>query len=133
MLAKSKLNGIEALISKALIHWNISNAKFVLINHMLKEYEEMKERNQKFKDLIEFIEDYSLFVKQCYRIVWSIESKNLKVARRKNGRLMLLSKCAVGNSKKSNFIKTQEASGLLSSLGIKIPLNKTPLSGSLLF
>ena len=36
---------------------------------MLKEYEEMKERNQKFKDLIEFIEDYSLFVKQCYRIV----------------------------------------------------------------
>ena len=133
MLAKSKLNGIEVLISKALIHWNISHAKFVLINHMLKEYEEMKERNQKFKDLIEFIEDYSLFVKQCYRIVWSIESKNLKVARRKNGRLMLLSKCAVCNSKKSNFIKTQEASGLLSSLGIKIPLNKTPLSGSLLF
>ena len=133
MLAKSKLNGIEVLISKALIHWNISHAKFVLINHMLKEYEEMKERNQKFKDLIEFIEDYSLFVKQCYRIVWSIESKNLKVAMRKNGRLMLLSKCAVCNSKKSNFIKTQEASGLLSSLGIKIPLNKTPLSGSLLF
>ena len=46
---------------------------------------------------------------------------------------MLLSKCAVCDSKKAKFIKKQEASGLLSSLGIKIPLNKTPLSGSLLF
>ena len=32
---------------------------------------------------------------------------------------MLLSKCAVYDSKKSNFIKEKEASGLLSSLGIK--------------
>ena len=55
LLAKSKLNIIEVLISKALIDLNISHDKFVLINNMLKEYEEMKERNQKFKDLIEFI------------------------------------------------------------------------------
>ena len=34
---------------------------------------------------------------------------------------MLLSKCAVYDSKKSRFIKEQEASGLLSSLGIKTP------------
>ena len=32
---------------------------------------------------------------------------------------MLLSKCAVCDSKKSRFIKEQEVSGLLSSLGIK--------------
>ena len=49
------------------------------------------------------------------------ENKNPKVARTKNGRIRLLSKCAVCDSKKSKFIKQQEASGLLSSLGIKIP------------
>ena len=37
---------------------------------------------------------------------------------------MLLSKCAEWDSKKSKFIKEQEAGGLLSSLGIKTLLNK---------
>ena len=37
---------------------------------------------------------------------------------------MLLSKCAVCNSKKSKSLKEQEASGLLSSFGIKTPLSK---------
>ena len=46
---------------------------------------------------------------------------------------MLLSKCAVCNSKKSKFVKEQEASGLLSSLGIKTPLSKIPLVSPLLF
>ena len=46
---------------------------------------------------------------------------------------MLLSKCKVCDSKKSKLIKEQEARGLLSSLGIKIPLSKTILVGSLLF
>ena len=34
---------------------------------------------------------------------------------------MLLSKCAICSGKKSRFIKEQEASGLLSRLGIKAP------------
>ena len=46
---------------------------------------------------------------------------------------MLLSKREFSDSKKSNFIKQQEASRLLSSLGIKAPLNKIPLSGPLSF
>ena len=46
---------------------------------------------------------------------------------------MLLSKCEVCDSKKSKFIKEQQASGLLSSLEIKIPLSKVPLAGPLLF
>ena len=62
----------------------------------------------------------------------SAESKKPKVARTKNGRIMLSSKCVVCDSKKSKFFKEQEASGLLSSLGIKTPLNKIPLLGSLL-
>ena len=36
------------------------------------------------------------------------------------------------DSKKSKFIKQQEASGSLSSLGIKKPLSKIPLVGPLL-
>ena len=40
---------------------------------------------------------------------------------------MILSKCALSDSKKSKFIKQQEASRLLSSLGIKTPLIKIPL------
>ena len=35
--------------------------------------------------------------------------------------------------RKSNFVKDQEASGLLSSLETKIPLSKIPLVGPLLF
>ena len=51
----------------------------------------------------------------------------------KVGRIMLLSQFAVRDSKKSKFIKEQEASGLLSYLGIKTPLNKIPSLGLLLF
>ena len=40
---------------------------------------------------------------------------------------MIFSKFVVYNSKKSKFIRQQEASGLLSGLGIKTPLNEIPL------
>ena len=40
---------------------------------------------------------------------------------------MILSKCAICGSKKSKFIKKQEASGLLSKLGSKKPLSKIPI------
>ena len=43
LLAKSKLNSIEVLISKALIDSNISHDEFVLINNVLKEFYDMKE------------------------------------------------------------------------------------------
>ena len=70
------------------------------------------------------IEDFSPFKKQLNHIIWSVEkkteSKNPKVSRTKNGRIMLLSNYAVGNSKKSKFIKQQGSNGLVSSLGIKI-------------
>ena len=56
-----------------------------------------------------------------------------KVVRTKNKRIMLLLNCTILDSKKSNLIKEQEASGLLSSLGIKTPLSKKPLVGTLLF
>ena len=46
---------------------------------------------------------------------------------------MFLSKCAVCDGKKLKFIKEQGAGGLLSSLGIKEPLNKITLLGPLMF
>ena len=46
---------------------------------------------------------------------------------------MPLTKYKVGDSKKSKFIKVQEAIVLLSSVGIKTPLSKIPLVGPLLF
>ena len=76
MLAKSKLNIVEVLISEALIDSNISHDEFVFC---------LKSR------------------------------KNAKVVKTKNERIMLLSKCAVCNSRKSEFTKEREARGLLSS------------------
>ena len=46
---------------------------------------------------------------------------------------MLLSECALCDSKKSKFMKQQGANKLLSSLGIMTPLRKIPLVGPLLF
>ena len=48
LLAKSKLNRIEVLISKALIDLKISRDEFVLIN-VLKEYIKMKEEIKNLK------------------------------------------------------------------------------------
>ena len=42
------------------------------------------------------------------------------------------SKCAVCGIKKSRFVKEPETKGLLSSLGLKTPLSKVPLSGDIL-
>ena len=69
----------------------------------------------------------------CLKCKKNTESKNPKVLRTKNGRIMLLTKCVMCDGKKLKFIKEQKASGLLSSLGIKTPLNKILLSGPLLF
>ena len=49
-LAKSKLNSIEVLISKALIHSNIRHDEFVSINNVLKEFYDMKEEIKNSND-----------------------------------------------------------------------------------
>ena len=61
------------------------------------------------------------------------ENINLRVPNISNGRTMTSSKCAKCGSKKSRFIKSQEAKGLLSNLGIRTPLNKLPILGDILF
>ena len=49
---------------------------------------------------------------------------NPKVSSSSNGKAMILFKCAICGSKKSRFIKNQEAKVLLSNLGIRTPLSK---------
>ena len=68
----------------------------------------------------------------CLKCSKNTKSKNPKFAMTKKRRIMLLSKCGSKfNSKKSKFIKEQETSGLLSSLGIKASLSKISLVGPL--
>ena len=56
-----------------------------------------------------------------------------RVSKASNGKTMLLSEYAICGSKKSRFIKKQEVSGILSSLGLKTSSSKMPLSGDILF
>ena len=59
----------------------------------------------------------------CLKCKKNIESKNQKILKTKNGRIMLLSKCSVRNSQKSKFLKEQKARGILSKLlGVKVPI-----------
>ena len=62
-------------------------------------------------------------------------AKNIdpQVSSSSNGKLMILLKCAICNSKKSKFINKKEAKGLLSKLGIKTPLSKILILGDILF
>ena len=69
----------------------------------------------------------------CLKSKKNTESINPRVSATSNGRTMILSKSAICGSKKSKFIKNQEAKGLLSSLGLKTPLSKIPLLGDVLF
>ena len=52
LLAKSKLNSIEVLISVALMDSLISHDEFVLTNNVLQDYNEMKEEIKNLKELI---------------------------------------------------------------------------------
>ena len=45
----------------------------------------------------------------------------------KNDKLLMQSECSVCKSKKSRFVKEQDAKGLLSDLGINTPFSKIPL------
>ena len=62
-----------------------------------------------------------------------LQTLTQKLSSASNGRVMILSKCAICDSKKSRFMKHQEAKGLLSKLGIKTPLSKIPILGDILF
>ena len=68
----------------------------------------------------------------CLKCRKDTENKNPKVSSSSNGKVMILSKYAICGSKKSRFIKNQEAKGLLSNLGLRTPLSKVPILGDIL-
>ena len=68
----------------------------------------------------------------CLKCKTNTENIDSKVSKTSNGRTMLLSKCAICNSKRSRFIKNQEAKGLVSNLVIRTPLSKLPILGDIL-
>ena len=61
---------------------------------------------------------------KCKKDTANIDPKMVKT---KNNRLLMQSKCSVCRTKKSRFVKEQDAKGLLSNLDIKTPLSKIPL------
>ena len=69
----------------------------------------------------------------CFKCRKNTENINPRVLKPSNDKRILLSKCAVCSSKKSTFIKKQEASAILSSLDFRTPLSKVLLLGDILF
>ena len=69
----------------------------------------------------------------CLKCKKDTENINPIVSKTSNNRMMILSKFAICKSKKSRFIKNQEAKRLLSNLGIRTPLSKVPVLGDILF
>ena len=69
----------------------------------------------------------------CLKCRKDIKKIDPKVSNTSNDRKTILSKCAICGSKKSRFIKDQEATGLLSNLGVKTPLSKVAILGDILF
>ena len=67
--------------------------------------------------------------KQTYCLVCRDYTKSInpKIVRNRQNRLMIQSNCATCGSKKSRFIKEQQAMGILNNLGIKTPLSKVTL------
>ena len=55
------------------------------------------------------------------------KNNNPKIVRNRQNRLMIQLNCTNCGSKKSRFIKEQQAMGIFSNLCIKTPLSKVPL------
>ena len=83
--------------------------------------------------LLEKILKYKTKLSYCLKCKKYAENINPRISKTFNNKTMLLSKCPICNAKKSKLIKEQEASKLLSSLGIKTLLNKIPLFDNISF
>ena len=59
----------------------------------------------------------------CLKCKTNTNNIDPEISSTSNGKAMTLSKCAICGSKKSRFLKNQEAKDLLSNLGVKIRLS----------
>ena len=106
----------------------IVESKNIGINEVIKRNEIINRLNHKYGVYIHIkMKPY------CLKCRKDTENINPRVSKTSNNRTMILSKCAKCGSKKSRFIKNQEAKGLLSNLGIRTSLSKVPVLGDILF
>ena len=103
MLTRSKLNSIESKIYEALINNENSHEDFMTIINEERNYRELKEIIRTMNSQRSDTEKINLIE----------EAKKIGI-----DETMILSKCAICGSKKSRFIKKQEASGILSHINI---------------
>ena len=69
----------------------------------------------------------------CLKCRKDTENMNLRVSNTSDRKAIILSKFTICDSKKSRFVKNQEAKEVLSDLGFTTLLNKVPLLGDTLF
>ena len=76
-----------------------------------------------------------MFKMKSYWLKCRKDTENIipRVSNTSNDKKTILSKCTTCGSKKSRFIKYQEAKELLSNLGVTTPLSKVPILGEILF
>ena len=76
-----------------------------------------------------------MFKMKSYWLKCRKDTENIipRVSNTSNDKKTILSKCTTCGSKKSRFIKYQEAKELLSNLGVTTPLSKVPILGDILF
>ena len=90
MLAKTKLNSKEVLISKALIDSASIHDEFLLINNTLKEYKEMKNEIKDSRHNQVWAIYKSILSCYCLKCRKNTESKNLKVCFYQNAQCVIV-------------------------------------------
>ena len=119
LLAKSMLNIIEVLLSRALIDSYITHNEILSGNNVIREYGGMKEVNKNLKTSTVHQRPLRIYKTMLYYLKSTkktTEIKNSHIALRNQGKLVLLSKYLLWDSKKSRFIKEQGRKGLLSKI-----------------
>ena len=103
MLATSKLNSIGSKIYEALMNNQISQEDFMTIISEERNYRELKENISLMKGK----EDKTMLITMLLlsKLQKNTQSINPVNSKTSNGKTMILSRCAICNSKKSKFIK----------------------------
>ena len=104
-LARSKLNIIETLTSQALTDFDISHEEFSKIIYEKNNYEQIRDNIKSVKSINDLIntQKYQYYketmLSYCLKCKKNTESINPKVLKTTNGKTMILSKCAIYQSK----------------------------------
>ena len=112
LLAKTKSNTIEVLISKALTDSYINQDKLVSVSNVLREYNEMTEEIKSPKNSRGYTIKKKRMGTYCVSCKKNTANYNSIGRRPRKNRLMLVSNSSICDKKKSKFIKDQEASRL---------------------